>query len=500
MLFITILTGTLANIWHSVAVDWRKPVGVLQPVRLAVLAGDQADSILSSQILHHISSARQETSHLSAPIMHTLPSELVVNTLLLVCEGLDRDKGPDHLEAFQSRLHVSQVCSSWRELVMSTSRLWANITWFTKVYCHVDNQSTNVTPKQIDGLLYALIVFLERSSDHPIDLWVSPTGVFPRRLPVWDVIEPHLHRCRSLKIMSYIPLSRADHGHVFPLRGQFPYLTHLRIEQMDISRVFQSDDAAPHLSHLSLDESVILEDIRENPQKVLRLAFTSEMERQYPFASPYWDAVDRALVRHTPCRHPSPSSGPDLSSSQRSDALVLRVRCRKPRVWLEVLPCLQHLIIAGTKVSSILLFDIGRLPHLKTLTFLRCSFVALSTVETQLFPALEHLVFHECEDLHSLNDLRRNVTNFPMLRRFTSRFSLRWKGPWKDRWATILPEVLCARPDLVFEWFYRTTDGQSSRPPWIADVSGDVAERLVELDEDKVDEFDWVDLDRTKAC
>ncbi|KAF8307927.1 hypothetical protein DL93DRAFT_2087489, partial [Clavulina sp. PMI_390] len=121
-------------------------------------------------------------------------------------------------------------------------------------------------------------------------------------------------------------------------------------------------------------------------------------------------------------------------------------------------------------------------------------------VEDNKFLALEHLIFHESEDLESLESLRWNSSNFPALQKLTSRLSLRWKGQWKSKWSKILPELLLARPSLVFEWFFRMPDGQVRRPPWGVDSLGAVAERVVKLGADEVDEFDWVDPDYRQVC
>ncbi|KAF8307925.1 hypothetical protein DL93DRAFT_1970850 [Clavulina sp. PMI_390] len=433
-------------------------------------------------------------------MVKTFPSELIIDVLLFVCEGVDYDYGLDHPEALQSRLRVSQVCSYWRELVIATSRFWTNITWFTQVYRRIDNWGTNVITEQISGLLYTLDLFFERSLDAPIDLWVCITGVFPRKLPMWDIIDPHLHRCRSLKIMSSTWIRSWDH--IFPLRGHFPYLTHLRIERIVVDRIFQLEDAAPHLFHLSLDQCDIfdMEELKIQSQRTLCLAFTREKERQEYGSSPYWDKVDRALLDRRPGRTSKSrlESDPLLPSS--SDALVLRLRHTEPRIWIDLLPHLQHVIIAKTKITWTLLEELGDLPHLKTLTFAQYATIWLRSTSDNKFPVLEHLIFHQCEDLDELKNRNWATTSFPALRRFTSRFTLRWKGQWKEMWTRVLPEGLRARPDLVFEWFYRTPEGRRRRPFWDVGALGDVADRVVELSADEADEFGWVEPDRRQLC
>ncbi|KAF8307926.1 hypothetical protein DL93DRAFT_2087487 [Clavulina sp. PMI_390] len=432
-------------------------------------------------------------------MVKSFPSEIIIDVLLFVCEGIDHGNGLDHPEALQSRLHVSQVCSSWRKLVINSSRFWTNVTWYIKAYRHINYRIT-IIPKQISSLLYALELFLERSSDAPIDLWVSLNGVpahegscLDRILPEWDVIGPHVHRCRSLKLMKTSDMS--SWYPLFPLRGEFPYLTHLRIERSDIPDIFQLRDAAPRLLHVCLDQGYfsLVNASKGQSKTVSSMAFTREKERQGYHSNPYWDVVDRALVDRSPTRNFRSRPKPYFPSLPSPNSLVVRVRHAEPRTLVALFPHLQHVIIAKTRVTFALLEDIGDLPDLETLTFARCTLVPLGGVNDNKFLRLQHLIFQECEDLQALDDLNWNSTNFPALLKFTSRCTMRWKWKWEGKWTKVFHGVLRTRPNLVFEWFYRTREGRRRRPFWNVDALGDVADRVVELRADEVDQFDWVE-------
>ncbi|KAF8307930.1 hypothetical protein DL93DRAFT_1970913, partial [Clavulina sp. PMI_390] len=425
-----------------------------------------------------------------------LPFELIVDVLLLVCQGVDQDKGSDHIEAVKSRLHVSQICSVWRESAIVTCRFWTNMTWVMKVSTTLGGRRPWETPKQkYHNLLDVLEIFMDRSSDAPIDLWVSLFNDLALEKRVWGIIAPHVHRCRSLMLLR--PYLGSVLDNIFPLRGRFPHLTHLRVGHLyKVPRIFELNDAAPHLLHLSLDNGEIETQNELKERHDIRcLAFTHEDEWREVHYTPYWDAVDRAFMDRTRGRGPSAKSEPDAVSALPSDptGLVLRLQHTKLRGWLELLPALEHVVLVKMKMTSTVMQLIGELPHLQSLTFVRCHSVWFTSALEDRFPLLEHLTFQECEDLGALESLAFYTENLPALRRFTSRFTRSWKPRWKKTWTNSLQKVLRGRPYLVFEWIYTTPSGRSRRPFWSVDAVEDVADRLLNMRADEVDEFHWVE-------
>ncbi|KAF8307929.1 hypothetical protein DL93DRAFT_2087490 [Clavulina sp. PMI_390] len=318
----------------------------------------------------------------------------------------------------------------------------------------------------------------ERSSNAPINLWVSLDEALSHELPIWEIVAPHVHRCHSLRLKGPVggALSNDD---VFPLPGKFPYLTHLRIQNMhSICGVFELGGTAPHLSHLSLDLSEVdHHNGLKDRYKILRLVYSHEQEELG--RTPYWDAADREFVEQAPSRGLKRDT--ILNPSLRdSNELLLRLRLVPLRPWVEILPHLEHITIAKADLSLVQLFSIGRLSHLKSLTFMQCPCKNLLLMGENTFPALEHLSFYECEDLVVVQYIAYNSAAYSALRKITSHSSLQWMPEWRDHWTEALLLMSSNRSNLMFEW----CDGRSNGPWWSVDA---VQKSTINIAEVRVD-------------
>ncbi|KAJ7189109.1 hypothetical protein C8R46DRAFT_1244633 [Mycena filopes] len=91
-------------------------------------------------------------------------------------------------------LNLSQVCSRWHEVTMTTPKLWSTVAFDT---CFWDECSASYAV-----LLSLLEVGLERSGNHPLTLDVAVDSTHPRRVQqqIFDLIGKHSHRWEKLRL------------------------------------------------------------------------------------------------------------------------------------------------------------------------------------------------------------------------------------------------------------------------------------------------------------
>lgn len=137
------------------------------------------------------------TRQILVPI-HNLPIELISQIFLDIFEGLR--KTHTYTLLLRNLLVISSVCSSWRQVTLSTPHLWTYIvvpewTWRTSEWSRGGN-GTEASFK-----LSLLQAHIKRSRNLSFDL-ICDFERFQEVMEaqVWSIIIPHLDRCRHLDV------------------------------------------------------------------------------------------------------------------------------------------------------------------------------------------------------------------------------------------------------------------------------------------------------------
>ncbi|KAF9527772.1 hypothetical protein CPB83DRAFT_907371 [Crepidotus variabilis] len=169
------------------------------------------------------------------PAFRKLPPELFAEIFIHACskrpfhtrQTSDIDLGIDFIHRY--RYGFTQVCSQWREICISTPRLWTDIPVIDEVF----------SGDRINGYTYLICAFLERSKDLPVDVVISIRGHNQPRLT--DVSEDHgrpsplilrplldaVHRWKSAVLFLHANIFR------YMQKLQFPILEQLNVRSLN---------------------------------------------------------------------------------------------------------------------------------------------------------------------------------------------------------------------------------------------------------------------------
>ncbi|KAJ7176183.1 hypothetical protein C8R43DRAFT_975140 [Mycena crocata] len=136
----------------------------------------------------------------------TLPSEIISEVFL---EALDPDKASP--SCAESPLFLGHICQQWRQIAVSTPRLW------TQLSLEI------VDPMVRDNQLQILDLWLTRSRDCPISISIVDLARVPQSMREFvTAILPHSKRCKTLNVV-------LPDNDLSVLVGQFPLLRSLSI-------------------------------------------------------------------------------------------------------------------------------------------------------------------------------------------------------------------------------------------------------------------------------
>lgn len=161
--------------------------------------------------------------------VHCLPFELL-SAIFVFCLPDDWFVMPHKRQA---PLHLTQICSSWRAIALSTPQLWSSL----RVMYHIKSRGKDRS-KEIDRIVApSMGLWLSRSG--PLPLSISVEGVAMKQ-SILDVLFYYSTRCRHLElksIHSWSSLQLPD--------GNFPILERLHVHSIVRQiRLFSSTFAA----------------------------------------------------------------------------------------------------------------------------------------------------------------------------------------------------------------------------------------------------------------
>lgn len=192
-----------------------------------------------------------------AKSIDALPVELIAQIVVASCEGLDAERADPKMLAHA--LSISSVSSLWREITLSTPKLWSRITLWSVATIVGKHASGKLVYSLDPRAITRLQAQLERSDRVPIDVIIEglAVGNLDDAKMVWDTLSSHVHRFRSLQVDN---LDDPLVDLVLPLRGPGPlkYLETLHItisdrEAAQVASLFDSEDFAPNLAKLYLN-------------------------------------------------------------------------------------------------------------------------------------------------------------------------------------------------------------------------------------------------------
>ncbi|KAF8307953.1 hypothetical protein DL93DRAFT_2100997 [Clavulina sp. PMI_390] len=175
-----------------------------------------------------------------------LPFELWSSIFLILHQETCR--GASKPTSLRTLLSVTAVSRYWREVALHTAQLWNSI-------------NIAIPPADIPftTLLELTRAHLERSRDALLDIDFIAHYPLEQGLELWNLLLPHLYRCRSLQVQG---LSREMATELLPLPGELPALRCMSITAEAISfrqplpvttpYIFALPNAAPSLGYLNL--------------------------------------------------------------------------------------------------------------------------------------------------------------------------------------------------------------------------------------------------------
>lgn len=170
-----------------------------------------------------------------------LPEELLVEIFLSGYNShlveSHRKRGPYRISKDDTYIcNLSSVCSLWRELIISTPRLWSNVVWYYYSPLFDTRDSSELVTsgtRSFESRMARLSMYLERSNQAPLDLSVTLHHESTEEAGrVHALLLPHLQRCCSFGLVVY-PHLRVDD--FFPLPGQMARLKNLTIVALENS-------------------------------------------------------------------------------------------------------------------------------------------------------------------------------------------------------------------------------------------------------------------------
>lgn len=171
--------------------------------------------------------------------LHKLPTEILSEIFLAGLVSVTDGELTEYLNT------VTSVCALWRNIAHSTNRLWTRIVWF------LDDPTS---PSHIDARIQRLRRCLEMSANAPLGIrldYYETDSINCAR--VWQLICPHLSRCRSLSIGYYNRIEE-----FLPLPGRLVLLKELKLYGNVDSHKCPLFDEPEHCSLRSLSISAVL--------------------------------------------------------------------------------------------------------------------------------------------------------------------------------------------------------------------------------------------------
>ncbi|KAF9264074.1 hypothetical protein L218DRAFT_249052 [Marasmius fiardii PR-910] len=215
---------------------------------------------------HEVEKKVEVYRSLLAPI-HRMPSEIMVEIFCHVCSDRSRlswlsAPAPVYRTSIPYVVTLSLVCSRWRELVSSSSMLWASM----EITTHSGSYKGNMNR--------ALKLFLTHSRDQPLDLELNYRG--PEDNP--GALNLVIRECRRWKRLSLFSGKKPFHDpQLGGIRGNLPLLTHLTLggalEDGSFSNVFE---VAPCLHSVSVRPASIIIPSLRLPWQQLRSIYLSD--------------------------------------------------------------------------------------------------------------------------------------------------------------------------------------------------------------------------------
>lgn len=176
-----------------------------------------------------------------------LPAELIIEVFSIGLALAARDNKED---VYLSR--ISSLCQYWRSFVFAVPELWTKMCW--TVDAHRVQPSSSLLYD--DFLVGQAKAYLERSQELDIDvtiIFVSDGGTELTQMHLRAIFFQHLHRCRSLRLISGRASSMAP---LLPIPKSMPVLQTLEIFS-------QYPSVVDHLAHLPQARDHVLPFFRE---------------------------------------------------------------------------------------------------------------------------------------------------------------------------------------------------------------------------------------------
>lgn len=343
--------------------------------------------------------------------MLRMPVELIARILFLACQGgFVEYRGDSALP--HSLLSVSSVCAHWREIALSTQKIWTSINMTPSTRRRRADLASNSSRIQ---------AHLERSGSTSFDL-LAHLSLFPSLAEqqfTWRLISSHLHRARSIELYRLTPEFAAS---ILP----FPMSGPARLRQLHLSsngqpffvgHVLQDANAAPNLFDISLNR-ILTTNTPFGSLTRLTLKNTHSMPWTYVLAC----LEPRPNLEHVQLHFEILDADADLRPVVLPNLISLVVHDSPFDRYLKN-PKLEHLGCTGFRGKT----DFAHLPTLKRLSLYHPSRRALKGwAPSRNFLTLQTLKLVQCKVVDVIIDLllRSDAANtppvFPMLEKCRS--------------------------------------------------------------------------------